>query len=304
MARGLARRYVKERGRPDLIHAHCGIRAGYAARQIALDIGCPYVVCEHFTGFARQVLRPWEEGQARAAYAGAAALSAVSGALARTIQPYTRGRPITVIPNSIRLENFPLVDRLPSKRFTFLTVSNLDAKKRVELLIETFANEFKGADEVHLRIGGDGPTRNSLQALARNLGLERQVCFLGRLTRQEVCEAMQAAECFVLPSQFETFGVVIIEAMATGLPVVATASGGPEEIITDATGIVVPVECGRELAKGMKSVYMDRDKWRQAGPEIRAHVCGRYSMEVVGRKLLAFYERALASSNEVGQGVR
>jgi glycosyltransferase involved in cell wall biosynthesis len=197
-----------------------------------------------------------------------------------------------------------LVDRLPSKRFTFLSVSNLDAKKRVELLIETFANEFKGADEVHLRIGGDGPTRNSLQALARNLGLERQVCFLGRLTRQEVCEAMQAAECFVLPSQFETFGVVIIEAMATGLPVVATASGGPEEIITDATGIVVPVECGRELAKGMKSVYMDRDKWRQAGPEIRAHVCGRYSMEVVGRKLLAFYERALASSNEVGQGVR
>jgi L-malate glycosyltransferase len=292
----LARVYARDQGPPTLIYAQWALRSGVAAREIASEFGCPYVITEHFTGFARKILRGWEEEQAKEAYGGAAAVSAVSKALARTIAPFVPGRTIEIVPNCIRGDRFPISLRQERSGFRFLTVCHLSPKKRVDLLIRSFSDQFRGDSGVELIIGGDGPDRPVLEQLARSLDIAGQVIFLGQLDYAGVRDVMRASDVFVLPSDFETFGVVIIEAMATGMPVIATASGGPEEIICQATGLVVPVGDQEQMGAAMMQAYVDRYIWRAAGPSIRSRALARYSDEVVGGVILDFCARALGDS--------
>src|SRR5207302_144452 len=91
-----------------------------------------------------------------------------------------------------------------------------------------------------LRIVGEGPIRDGLERLCAERGIAGQVDFLGLLPASGVREELLAADAFVLASEVETFGVVVIEALACGRPVVVTASGGPDHLITAANGVLVP----------------------------------------------------------------
>ena len=117
--------------------------------------------------------------------------------------------------------------------------------------------------------------------------------FLGLLTQGGVSEAMSKANCFVLASHHETFGAVIIEAMATGLPVIATASGGPEDIVSRETGYVVPVNNVAALGASMERVYYERANWETLGPSIRSYAKHRFSQKAVGESMLEFYHKSL-----------
>ena len=96
--------------------------------------------------------------------------------------------------------------------------------------------------EPRLIIFGDGPESGALRALCAELGLYSRVSFRGHCPREELAEAYAAADCFVLASRSETFGVAYIEAMAAGLPVIATRCGGPEDFVTEENGILIPVD--------------------------------------------------------------
>ena len=113
-----------------------------------------------------------------------------------------------------------------------MNVAHLDKKKNQAGLIKSFAEKFAGNTKYQLVIAGDGPEKENLQSLIRSYKLDAQVILFGRALRNDVLSLMQQANCFVLPSFYETFGVVLIEAMACGLPVLSTKSGGPESIIT------------------------------------------------------------------------
>ena len=93
-----------------------------------------------------------------------------------------------------------------------------------------------------MRLVGDGPSLAGLQRLSRQLGIAGQVDFIGALAADRVRAEMEAADAFALASNHETFGVVVIEALACGLPVVSTASGGPDHLIDPDNGMLVP--CG------------------------------------------------------------
>jgi glycosyltransferase involved in cell wall biosynthesis len=295
LARRMARRYAARHGRPELIHAHSALSAGWPAREIAREWGIPYVVTEHTSLFAEGRIEGWQVPVIRAAFGGAARVIAVSRALAADVAPYADGTPVEVVPNLVDAGFFTLPPQpRPAAPFRFLNVGLFDPVKGVDVLLRAFAEAFRGRGDVLLEIGGGGALEGEHRALAAELGVAEQVRFLGLLTREGVRQAMWRANAFVLPSHVETFGVVVIEAMATGMPVVATACGGPQDTVVPAAGRLVPPGNPAALAAEMQAVARDPEGWRHAAAGIRAHAVEHFSQPVVAARLASLYRQVLA----------
>jgi L-malate glycosyltransferase len=143
----------------------------------------------------------------------------------------------------------------------------------------------------HLIIGGDGSQRSKLTDMVASYGLQDVVTFKGALTRQQVKEQLHAAHAFVLPSRFEAFGVVFIEAMACGLPVIAARAGGPESFITPACGMIVNPDKPRELAQAMLAMMQDYNNFSHDA--IWRHTINMYSPKAIAGQYVELYQRIL-----------
>lgn len=146
-----------------------------------------------------------------------------------------------VVPNGVDTDReepqLPL--ELPFGRFV-LGLGRVVEKKGFDLLLEAFARLAPGRPELGLVIGGDGDARARLATRARELGLDGRVALPGTLSRGQVAWAMQNAAVFVLPSRVEPFGIVVLEALRAGRPVVVSRRGGAPEIVRDGReGLVV-----------------------------------------------------------------
>ena len=122
----------------------------------------------------------------------------------------------------------------------------------MDLTIEAFIDAFKGSDKVFLTIFGEGPERQKLEELVRINKMEKQIKLMGMQSRKVIADYLKECDCFVLASQTETFGVVYIEAMASGLPVIATKCGGPESFVNEENGVLIPVDNKDALVTAMK----------------------------------------------------
>lgn len=285
-ARKLLEQYSRHFGRPDLIHAHVAVWAGMAASYLPL----PYVLTEHWTGYREGLLSSWQKPLVRRAFRRAQVRMAVGSALTQDIEPYTDGLPVEVVPNLIDTEFFvPPASRPAPPPFRLITVANLRKRKRIDSIIRTLAHLVGNGLDVVLDIGGDGPEREALKQLANDFGIASRVTFLGPLSREGVRRAMQRAHLFVLPSEYETFGVVYVEAMACGLPVVASRCGGPEDYVTPDVGLLVPKGDDRALATAILDVLRSYERFD--GNQIRCYAERHFSASVIAKKLIAIYER-------------
>lgn len=146
-------------------------------------------------------------------------------------------------------------------------------------------------------IVGDGPNKQEYEQLTEALGLSDVVQFHGLLqTKPEVAKFMRQCDIFVLPSLVETFGAVLIEAIACGKPVVATDSGGPKEIITDEVGRLVPPGDPDALAKALD--YMLDHSEDYPSQRIAEYARERYSYQVVGKELERVYKAILKGESD------
>jgi glycosyltransferase involved in cell wall biosynthesis len=125
-----------------------------------------------------------------------------------------------------------------TEKFQFINVGILDPRKNQELLIRAFAKAFRGQSDVVLKIVGDGRLGPDLKKLATELNVVDQVEILGFLRPDAIRVLLDSSHAFVLSSTFETFGVVLIEAMARGLPVISSDIEGPSELIHAANGML------------------------------------------------------------------
>lgn len=251
----LFNRYRAEQGLPDVLHAHAALMGGVLASDISLRSGVPYVVTEHSSSYARNALRSWQLDDARRAMAGASARIVVSPQLGSVLESRL-GRaasPWAWVPNMVDSAFLvaPLRTTGQQRPLRFLNVALLTEKKGHSHLLEAFAHAFGDSHEAELRIGGDGPMRAMLELTAERLGVSESVRFLGQISRTEVLREIVEADVFVLSSPVETFGVVLIEALACGTPVIATRSGGPECIVEPEDGLLVEPGEARQLADAM-----------------------------------------------------
>ena len=250
---GLFRQYVAANGLPDLVHAHSALNAGVVALAIKRRYRIPFVLTEHSTGFAQGRLRGWERKLVRRVATAAHRCIAVSPALARLLEGEFPGTRWHYLPNPLG-EVFAEA-RLPATHtagaFVFLSAARMSAEKGFASLIEAFAEAFGGDTKTRLRLAGDGPLRGKLERLVEQRGVAAQVEFLGDLPAAGVRDAMLAADAFVLASDVESFGVVVIEALACGRPVVVTRSGGPEHLVNAANGLLIPARNRAALREGL-----------------------------------------------------
>jgi len=145
-----------------------------------------------------------------------------------------------VIFNIVDLKIFNYKEKIFSNQVNFLSVGNLIHGKGMDVLIEAFSKMCR--NDSNLIIIGDGPERKNLQRKINELGMGSKIFLKGRKSREEIAEFLHKSNVFVLSSRFETFGVVYIEALATGTPVIATNCGGPSDIITPENGLLVDVD--------------------------------------------------------------
>lgn len=288
----LANAYISKFGRPDIIHAH-SICGGIAANAISKRLGIPYVITEHSTDFARGLIEDWQVKDIKSAYNNSSSVVAVSNPLAKIIQPYV-DKPVKVIPNLINVDFFSLPEKpRTAVRFNFLALALLTPKKGLDVLIRSFAEAFREIENVFLEIGGDGPQRAELEELARDQKIASKVKFLGLLNPHEVREAMWRSNAFVLSSYVETFGVVCIEAMSTGLPVIATRCGGPEDFIDKNVGQVIEPGDTSSLASAMRIMVTNSNYYNYN--EIRKYTVSRFSERAVANNLIELYEAVCRS---------
>jgi glycosyltransferase involved in cell wall biosynthesis len=291
----LFERYVADQGMPDVIHAHAMFMAGIIGAQIASASGVPLVITEHSTVYQRRPIPAFQIEEARAALGCAAALLVVSPQLGEQMQRVLgeAADGALWVPNVVDREFLepPLRSTRGASPFRFLNVAFLHEKKAHADLLAAFAERFAGDSECQLRIGGDGPERERLHALASALGVAEQVVWLGPLSREAVGEEMRAADAFVLPSRLETFGVVVAEALASGLPVVATRSGGPECIVGADDGLLVDVGDVSALADAMARVRASADEYD--ADDIRRRCEERFGEQALVGTLQGVYGRAV-----------
>ena len=288
--------YVARNGIPDIIHVHSMVDSGFIAYRIHQKYGVPYVITEHSSAFARGLIDQRTINKLQPVVESAAKNIAVSSEFKRLLENTFKIREWDYIPNIVNdsfLESKLNFDN-KNEGFIFINVCLLSQNKRVDLLILAFAKVFQGNLNIKLRLGGDGPIRSSLEKLVKSEGVSEQVTFLGALERNQVRNEVANADAFVLSSEYETFGVVIIEALALGKPVIATRCGGPESIIVPEVGYLVDKNSVESLAHGMMELYNLRDKY--SAEDIREYCRCHFSETAVVDKLNHIYSNVLDKS--------
>jgi glycosyltransferase involved in cell wall biosynthesis len=172
-------------------------------------------------------------------------------------------------------------------------VSRLDPVKGVDVLLRAIAL----VEDAHLAVVGDGPERASLAALADDLGISDRVHWAG--FRRDVTCLLSAFDIFVQPSLHEGLPNAVLEAMAAGLPVVATAVGGtPEVVVDEVTGLLVPPRDPQTLAQGVRALLRNSDLRRKMGRAGRARVARYFSLKQMVGQTQALYKRLLETRGE------
>jgi len=281
------RRYVQEHRKPDLIHGHSILYGGFLATWLSKKNKLPSVVTEHSTALLKGTVPAHKVKYLGKTLNQAGHTLAVSPALAAKLCEILPQAEVEVLGNMVDVDFFrPAAIALPASPFHFSSIAYLRPQKGMDVLLQAFRAGFAGA-QAHLFIAGDGPERPALEKLTKSLDIQAQVTFTGALSRPEVRDLIRKSHVVVSASRVETFGITIIEAMACGKPVIATASGGPESFLSEQDGIVIPIENVPALASAMTKM---KNNYTQYQPqEIRARCADRFSEAAIVTRLEEIY---------------
>ncbi len=291
-----------ERGFPfDLIHAHTAYPDGFAAAMLGRALKRPTVVTLHggdvnlyFKRYLWRKLGVW-------ALSRADRVIAVSDSLRRIVEEYGVERDkITVVPNGVDVTRFAPMPRaealerlkLQNEALRILYVGGIKRSKGIDYLLKAARKLVKTFHRpIQLLLVGEGEYEQEAKVLAEELEIADMVRFIGKRPNSEIPLWINASDLLVLPSLSEGFGVVLIEAMACGKPVVATRCGGPEDIVKKDTGILVPPSDEAALAKALREVLSD--KYQFDPQKIRQHATANYAYDRIAYRILEVYRQAL-----------
>ena len=284
---------------PDIVHSHM-VHANLLARVVRTLAPFPVLVCTAHNidegGRLREILYhltdPLCDLTTQVSQAGLERYVHV-GAVPR--------HKIRYIPNGVNTERFKpnSEDRLRVRKelgvdgFVWLAVGRFDLQKDYSNMLQAFARLIHKHPDTILLIAGEGPLKKTMENMARELGIEKQVKFLG--IRRDIPQLMNAADAYVMSSSWEGMPMVLLEASATGLPIVATDVGGNREVVLDGvTGFLVPPRNPEALAEAMlRMMNLPEEKRREMGRAARKHVEENFSLDHVVDLWEALYKELL-----------
>ncbi|MFB6258361.1 MAG: glycosyltransferase [Flavobacteriales bacterium] len=287
-----ALRTILEHADPDLLHAHGGVLSGTLARRIATKKRIPYFITEHFRMLEKWAKDPLKRRLLAKNHRGAARTIGVSEQLTREIRThFPEGKSLTV-PNPVDTELFHPGTEEREKRLLF--ASRLDPQKGALRTLKAFEAVHGSYPDWKLKIQGEGRERAAIEAyLAERPSLKERVEVGPKLPREELVQAMRRSAFMVLPSEYESFGLVIAESLATGTPVIAPDRTGPRDIFFEGAGIGIDPRNEESLMNAMQR--MIETAGSTDPEELHKGIAERFSMDRVGRQLQALYQKALNS---------
>jgi L-malate glycosyltransferase len=249
--------YILKYGIPDILHSQNFFHAGLSGIRVAHDHNLPHILTEHSSNFFndfpvdKQRLFIKQLPKIDGVYA-------VSTALANQMRKYVPEKQIRIIKNVVNTNLFSQGEIIKSDSpFIFTIAAQFDSNKNVELPIRAFHKVYAGQENFRLVICGNGPEKKNLAILTGQLGLNNQVDFIEFLPRKELISLYQRSHVVISSSIKETFGLTLVEAMACGIPVIATRSGGPEDFVTDEVGLLVDSNNVKEMSNAMWKIYQN-----------------------------------------------
>lgn len=292
------RRLQKEGKAADVIHAHSSFYAGYLAIFASKRNNIPLVVTEHWSvliaeSYNRRLYKTLED-----TLCNSASFIFVSNSFKNAVMhnlQFTSGK-VTVIPNMVDTHTFTLRKKQNNK-FSILVLCGLNKSKGVHYVIDAFELSFKNSPQVELLIGGDGVERNTLMQQAKEKSSRDRIFFLGAVHRSKVPELMGSQHLFVMTSQPETFGIVYIEALACGIPIIGTQGQGVEDIVNSFNGLLVEYGNVQELSRAMMHIY---EHYSAYDPElIREDAIKRFSQESVSQRITEVYQKVCGKDSRL-----
>jgi glycosyltransferase involved in cell wall biosynthesis len=288
---------------PDVVHSHM-VHANLLARIVRPLAPFPVLVCTAHSidegGRLREVLYrltdPFCDLTTQVSQAGLERYVHV-GAVPR--------HKICYIPNGVDTERFKpnLEDRLKVRKelgvegFVWLAVGRFDPPKDYPNMLQAFARVVHKHLNTMLLIAGDGPLRKTMENMTRELGVEKHVKFLG--IRRDIPQLMNAADAYVMSSEWEGMPMVLLEASACGLPIVATNVGGNAEIVLDGqTGFLVPPKSPEALSQAMlRMMDLPEEVREKMGEQARKHIESNFSLDRIVDCWEALYYELLNRSS-------
>ncbi|CRX38763.1 glycosyltransferase [Estrella lausannensis] len=289
--------YVKRWGKPDILHAHSFLWGGIAAASLSKRWGIPFVVTEHRNHFVDRIALDaeikacWTYSPMKRAFHAASKVVGVSTPLTSVLQEYLEDASrFLTIPNSVDTDFFKPRDEVEKEGFQLITVAQLEERKNLPMLLRSFHRFLSQEKRARLVILGEGPERERLSGFIKDLNLEGKVSMPGKVSREAVRKHLMESRAFLFSSDSESFGVALIEAMAAGLPVLSTRCGGPEDIVTEETGILVPKRDEEKFYEGLLRLI----RGNYDPQSIHKIAKSRFHSAAIASRYLALYREVLA----------
>lgn len=278
----------------DIIHANWTLSAAAALAGHPVHRR-PILLTTQGSDLVRAARMPMMGWITRQVLQGCKQVIALSHALAQTASAigFAQDR-VMVIPNGVDIRFFS-PSPLEERGHLILFVGALSEIKGVTYLIASLPKVVARLPQYRLVIIGEGPLRDELLTLAHRLGVEGHVEFLGSQPPAQVRQWMRRARLFVLPSREEGLGVVLLEALASGTPCVASDVGGIPEVIVPEVGQLVPPADADAIADAISTMLtLPEARWREFSRNARQRAEERFDWAIIARQLVSAYRLALA----------
>jgi L-malate glycosyltransferase len=292
----LIRELKKENKKYDLSHSFFTTPCGFISMLLKWQYRIPYVVSlrgSDVPGYSDRFpffyffLKPlfkliWKQSDS---------VVAASAGLKDLALKTNLGQKIEIVANGINIDDFkPDLQKRPAEKFIITPgASRVTKRKGLEYLIQAIQKLAPKYPNLFLKIAGEGDEKENLERMVKNLGLEEKIEFLGRIAREETAPYYQEASIFVLPSLNEGMSNAMLEALATGLPLVATDTGGTKELVEDGeNGFIIKMKDSDDIAEKIEKLFNDGGLRERMGAASRKKA-ETMSWEKAAKKYIEIY---------------
>lgn len=273
----------------ELVHIHSVQFSGIWYALSGLKI--PYVITEHSSAFFRNRIGESEKKYLPKVFNNSEAVIAVGKGLAEKIQVYSQKK-VNVIFNIVRDVPFSNLEHLKrEEQFIFFSLGYDIKVKGFDILLTAFSKFLKEEKAVLILGGLTEEGQKQLEIQAESLGIRQNLVLKGRIPHDEVYKMMEQSNCFVLPSRFETFGIVLAESMYVGRPVIASRTGGPDSFVTENTGLLIEPGNEEQLVNALLEMKKNYSKYNQN--DIRQYALETFTGNVICDKIYNIYKKIL-----------
>jgi glycosyltransferase involved in cell wall biosynthesis len=286
-------------GKPDICHIHVLSRTFFPAYYYKYFYNTPFLISEQWSGYHK------EDGLYKGffkkmltgiAVKKASAVTTVSESLKNAMLSHGLKNNYSVIPNVVDTKSFfPSPDRKRKDKFILLHVSNLnDRAKNVSGMVRVAGKLSEKRNDFEFHIAGDGPDRNISEGIAKQMNLlGGPVFFDGIKNPAEVAELMRSADLFLLFSNYDNMPCVMVESLASGLPVIGSAIHGIAEHVKEGRGMLVPPGDEQALMNAIEKALATIDSFDKAA--LHEYAKKNFSYEGVGERFDSIYQQMIAT---------